>query len=59
MRAAIKGNILTPSGWVHGEISFGSRIAVRGSAVDPADNGDDYHPRLHRPARARRRRARR
>jgi N-acetylglucosamine-6-phosphate deacetylase len=39
----IKGNILTPGGWIHGALSFGERIAVvAGGQVDPAANGDDY-----------------
>ena len=44
MNEAIKGNILTPAGWVHGAISFdGERIAgINGGAADPAINGDDY-----------------
>jgi N-acetylglucosamine-6-phosphate deacetylase len=43
MSAAIKGNILTPAGWVNGEISFDERIgAVTGAASDPSINGDDY-----------------
>jgi N-acetylglucosamine-6-phosphate deacetylase len=43
MTAAIKGNILTPSGWVHGEISFGERVgAIAGGGADPSANGDDY-----------------
>jgi N-acetylglucosamine-6-phosphate deacetylase len=43
MSEAIKGNILTPAGWIHGAISFGERVAlVEGDAADPALNGDDY-----------------
>ena len=43
MSAAIKGNILTPAGWVHGEIGFGQHITgVDGSQIDPSTNGDDY-----------------
>ena len=43
MRAAITGNILTPQGWVHGDIGFDTHIAVvKGGAVDPASNTDDY-----------------
>jgi N-acetylglucosamine-6-phosphate deacetylase len=39
----MKGNILTPSGWISGAISFGKRIdTIAGSAVDPVANGDDY-----------------
>jgi N-acetylglucosamine-6-phosphate deacetylase len=47
--AAIKGNILTPAGWVHGAISFGERITGieggeggEGDQSDPSTNGDDY-----------------
>ena len=43
MRAAITGNILTPAGWVHGDIAFDERIAaIRGASVDPALNADHY-----------------
>src|SRR4051812_3888210 len=43
MSEAIKGNILTPAGWVHGTIRFEQRIdAIEGGAVDPGENGDDY-----------------
>lgn len=43
MRAAIHGNILTPSGWRHGQLDFDERIvAIDGASADPADNGDDY-----------------
>lgn len=43
MSEAIKGNILTPSGWLNGTISFGERIAgVAGNSADPAHNSDDY-----------------
>ena len=43
MSAAIKGNILTPAGWVHGAISFGERVTgVKGAAADPLTNDDDY-----------------
>ncbi len=43
MNEAIKGNILTPSGWLNGTISFGERIdGIAGSGADPALNGDDY-----------------
>ncbi|TFW29579.1 N-acetylglucosamine-6-phosphate deacetylase [Massilia horti] len=39
----MKGNILTPGGWINGEISFGKRIdTISGNAVDPIANGDDY-----------------
>ncbi|NHZ99379.1 N-acetylglucosamine-6-phosphate deacetylase [Massilia sp. CCM 8734] len=43
MSDAIKGNILTSSGWINGAISFGQRVTgMHGGAVDPAVNGDDY-----------------
>ncbi len=43
MNTVIKGNILTPDGWVNGAISFGESIArIEGRAVDPANNGDAY-----------------
>jgi N-acetylglucosamine-6-phosphate deacetylase len=43
MSEAIKGNILTPAGWIHGAIRFGERVTgIDGAAVDPAENGDDY-----------------
>lgn len=43
MTKSIKGNILTPAGWVHGAISFADRInAITGGAVDPSANGDEY-----------------
>lgn len=43
MNQAIKGNILTPSGWLNGTISFAERIAdVAGNSADPKLNGDDY-----------------
>jgi len=39
----MKGNILTPDGWVAGSLSFGQNIdAIDGLPVDPALNGDDY-----------------
>jgi N-acetylglucosamine-6-phosphate deacetylase len=39
----MQGNILTPAGWVHGEIAFGQTIAnIHGKRVDPATNADDY-----------------
>jgi N-acetylglucosamine-6-phosphate deacetylase len=39
----MKGNILTPNGWVNGEIAFGKRIdGIHGSAANPAANGDAY-----------------
>lgn len=43
MSEALKGNILTPGGWIGGTISFGERVtAIKGSSADPAVNGDDY-----------------
>lgn len=43
MSSAIKGNILTPAGWVSGSIDFDARIrVVDGAAVNPAFNSDDY-----------------
>jgi len=39
----MKGNILTPGGWIDGEIHFGQRIdAITGSTADPATNGGRY-----------------
>ena len=39
----MKGNILTPTGWIRGELRHGAFIdAVEGHEVDPATNGDDY-----------------
>jgi N-acetylglucosamine-6-phosphate deacetylase len=39
----MKGNILTPGGWISGEISFGKFIdTIAGSTVDPVANTDDY-----------------
>jgi N-acetylglucosamine-6-phosphate deacetylase len=39
----MKGNILTPDGWVIGDIGFGTRIdTISGCATDPHSNGDDY-----------------
>ncbi len=39
----MKGNILTPSGWVSGSIDFAQHIyAIDGALVDPATNSDDY-----------------
>ncbi|PWF46017.1 N-acetylglucosamine-6-phosphate deacetylase [Massilia glaciei] len=41
--SALKGNILTPNGWINGAVSFSDRIgALQGGAADPALNGDDY-----------------
>jgi N-acetylglucosamine-6-phosphate deacetylase len=39
----MKGNILTPDGWIHGAIGFDQAIeGIAGSAADPAANADDY-----------------
>ena len=39
----MKGNILTPAGWIAGSIAFDQDIAaIDGVPVDPATNGDDY-----------------
>jgi len=39
----MKGNILTPDGWVHGALRFKERIAaIEGRAADPDANSDDY-----------------
>ncbi|RZA31445.1 MAG: N-acetylglucosamine-6-phosphate deacetylase [Lysobacteraceae bacterium] len=39
----MKGNILTPDGWIHGELRHGARIeAADGHEVDPSANSDDY-----------------
>lgn len=39
----MKGNILTPGGWIHGELRHGAFIeSVDGHEVDPSANGDDY-----------------
>jgi N-acetylglucosamine-6-phosphate deacetylase len=39
----MKGNILTPGGWIHGELRHGAFIeAIEGHEVDPSANGDDY-----------------
>ncbi|HAT29460.1 MAG TPA: N-acetylglucosamine-6-phosphate deacetylase [Janthinobacterium sp.] len=43
MSGAIKGNILTPGGWIHGTIHFDERIqVVEGAPVNPSFNDDDY-----------------
>ena len=43
MNNTIKGNILTPHGWVRGTISFEDHIlGIAGEAADPADNTDSY-----------------
>ena len=42
-RQPIKGNILTPAGWVHGALRFGARVdGIDGRRVDPANNDDVY-----------------
>jgi N-acetylglucosamine-6-phosphate deacetylase len=39
----IRGNVLTPQGWVHGAIRFGERIdAIEGTPAASIDNDDDY-----------------
>lgn len=39
----MRGNILTPGGWIHGELRHGAFIeAIDGHEVDPSANGDDY-----------------
>jgi N-acetylglucosamine-6-phosphate deacetylase len=39
----MKGNILTPSGWIAGSIDFGRHIgAIDGVTADPAHNSDDF-----------------
>ena len=39
----MKGNILTPDGWIHGELRYGVLVdAVDGIPVNPDTNGDDY-----------------
>jgi N-acetylglucosamine-6-phosphate deacetylase len=43
MSEHIKGNILTPGGWLNGAISYAERvIGIDGAVVDPSTNGDDY-----------------
>ena len=43
MSTTIKGNILTPGGWIGGALHFGQRVEnVDGGAVAPSSNGDDY-----------------
>jgi N-acetylglucosamine-6-phosphate deacetylase len=43
MSTSITGNILTPGGWIGGALLFDQRVlAINGSAVDPATNGDVY-----------------
>jgi N-acetylglucosamine-6-phosphate deacetylase len=39
----MKGNILTPDGWIHGEIVFGQTIdRITGNRDYPSANADDY-----------------
>jgi N-acetylglucosamine-6-phosphate deacetylase len=39
----MKANILTPGGWIHGQLRHGAHIdAIDGVPVDPDANGDDY-----------------
>ncbi|BDT58041.1 N-acetylglucosamine-6-phosphate deacetylase [Massilia varians] len=39
----MKGNILTPGGWIHGELRHGAFIdSIDGHDADPGANGDDY-----------------
>ena len=39
----MKGNILTPAGWIHGELRHGAFIeTIEGHEVDPEANGDVY-----------------
>ena len=43
MSTTIKGNILTPGGWIGGTLHFGQRVeSVDGGAVAPSSNADDY-----------------
>jgi N-acetylglucosamine-6-phosphate deacetylase len=43
MSEPVKGNILTPDGWISGALSFGERVTgITGDACDPAGNSDDY-----------------
>ncbi|MES2756861.1 MAG: N-acetylglucosamine-6-phosphate deacetylase [Pseudomonadota bacterium] len=43
MSETIKGNILTPAGWIAGAISFGDRVTgIDGAGADPTVNDDDY-----------------
>ena len=43
-RPDLRGNVLTPDGWVHGTLRLdGARIgAIEGDRADPSANGDDY-----------------
>ncbi|GGY06143.1 N-acetylglucosamine-6-phosphate deacetylase [Massilia dura] len=39
----LRGNILTPGGWIAGTVAFGERIGdIAGNAADPQGNADDY-----------------
>ncbi|MGZ8292866.1 MAG: N-acetylglucosamine-6-phosphate deacetylase [Telluria sp.] len=43
MSTSINGNILTPEGWMRGELRFHQRIdAIQAFAADPSANADDY-----------------
>lgn len=43
MSSTIKGNILTPGGWIHGAIAFGERVdSITGESIHPSGNSDDY-----------------
>ncbi|PUA20366.1 N-acetylglucosamine-6-phosphate deacetylase [Glaciimonas sp. PCH181] len=43
MNLQLGGNILTPDGWIVGEITFGDRIDdIEGVPVNPADNDGDF-----------------
>ena len=43
MSSTIKGNILTPGGWIHGAIAFGERVdSITGESLHPSTNSDDY-----------------
>jgi len=43
MSSTIKGNILTPGGWIHGAIAFGERVdSITGDSLHPSNNSDDY-----------------
>eukprot|EP01133_Synstelium_polycarpum_P020722 gene20722-24887_t len=43
MSSTIKGNILTPGGWIHGAIAFGERVdSITGDSLHPSGNSDDY-----------------
>ena len=43
MSTTMRGNILTPGGWIHGELRHGAFIeGIDGHGVDPSANGDPY-----------------